>query len=159
MCEKNAIWPTYVFEMNIPPEWNLNGLLASKEHFLQKENFNVLDRSSERMVGRWVLVSRPSRPKMSAKEYAFVKCDVTRDCSYIEICLSSKPTGLHDSAQMKFSQILHALKTWPTITKGWRKSWNWNTIVPDSSPFVSISSMFVFKGLILSKSCFLFLTQ
>jgi hypothetical protein len=57
------------------------------------------------MVGRWVLVSRPSRPKMSAKEYAFVKCDVTRDCSYIEICLSSKPTGLHDSAQMKFSQI------------------------------------------------------
>ena len=54
------------------------------------------------MVGRWVLVSRPSRPKMSAKEYAFVKCDVTRDCSYIEICLSSKPTGLHDSAQMKF---------------------------------------------------------
>ena len=111
------------------------------------------------MVGRWVLVSRPSRPKMSAKEYAFVKCDVTRDCSYIEICLSSKPTGLHDSAQMKFSQILHALKTWPTITKGWRKSWNWNTIVPDSSPFVSISSMFVFKGLIQSKSCFLFLTQ
>ena len=48
MCEKNAIWPTYVFEMNIPPEWNLNGLLASKEHFLQKENFNVLDRTSER---------------------------------------------------------------------------------------------------------------
>ena len=79
--------------------------------FLQKENFNVLDRTSERMVGRWVLVSRPSRPKMSAKEYAFVKCDVTRDCSYIEICLSSKPTGLHDSAQMKFSQISHALKT------------------------------------------------
>jgi hypothetical protein len=73
--------------------------------FLQKENFNVLDRTSKRMVGRWVLVSRPSRPKMSAKEYAFVKCDVTRDCSYIEICLSSKPTGLHDSAQMKFSQI------------------------------------------------------
>ena len=78
--------------------------------FLQKENFNVLDRTSERMVGRWVLVSRPSRPKMSAKEYAFVKCDVTRDCSYIEICLSSKPTGLHDSAQIKFSQI--SLNSW-----------------------------------------------
>ena len=80
--------------------------------FLHKENFNVFDRiRPKRMVGRWVLVSRPSRPKMSAKEYAFVKCDVTRDCSYIEICLSSKPTGLHDSAQMKFSQISHALKT------------------------------------------------
>ena len=91
--------------MNIPPVWDLNGLLASKEHFLQKENFNVLDHTSERMVGRWVLVSRPSRANMSVKEYAFVKCDVTRDCSYIEICLSSKPTGLHDSAQMKFSQI------------------------------------------------------
>ena len=98
--------------MNIPPEWNLNGLLASKEHFLQKKKISMFSTVRPKgMVGRWVLVSRPSRPKMSAKEYAFVKCDVTRDCSYIEICLSSKPTGLHDSARMKFSQISHALKT------------------------------------------------
>ena len=37
---------------------------------------------------KWSLVG--GRPTSSAKEYAFVKYDVTTDLSYIEICFSSK---------------------------------------------------------------------